>query len=179
MIFKNSEEKRNTAWRTVMTVSSVLIIIIAAFFVVKLFTDNPLEGVWVSEDEGIRMDVRGDDSVVVTQSNGGESFTLDGSVDKKNKTFTVQLSGGNDWYVVLLRGGLNLFRQLCDIQPPAITVSLHQRDVVEEVDVWLMTFDLRDHTHDVQPGIVTHRELALHQPRNVPQELPVLLHVYI
>ena len=82
MIFKNSEEKRNTAWRTVMTVSSVLIIIIAAFFVVKLFTDNPLEGVWVSEDEGIRMDVRGDDSVVVTQSNGGESFTLDGSVDK-------------------------------------------------------------------------------------------------
>ena len=36
MIFKNSEEKRNTAWRTVMTVSSVLIIIIAAFFVVKL-----------------------------------------------------------------------------------------------------------------------------------------------
>ena len=95
MIFKNSEEKRNTAWRTVMTVSSVLIIIIAAFFVVKLFTDNPLEGVWVSEDEGIRMDVRGDDSVVVTQSNGGESFTLDGSVDKKNKTFTVQLSGGS------------------------------------------------------------------------------------
>ena len=49
MIFKNSEEKRNTAWRTVMTVSSVLIVIIAAFFIVKLFTDNPLEGTWVSE----------------------------------------------------------------------------------------------------------------------------------
>lgn len=63
MIFKNSEEKRNTAWRTVMTVSSVLIVIIAAFFIVKLFTDNPLEGTWVSEDEGIRMEVRGDDTV--------------------------------------------------------------------------------------------------------------------
>lgn len=95
MIFKNSEEKRNTAWRTVMTVSSVLIVIIAVFFVVKLFTGNPLEGTWVSEDNGIRMEVRGDDSVVITRINGdedGDSYTLDVSVDKKNKTFTVQLN---------------------------------------------------------------------------------------
>ena len=94
MIFKNSEEKRNTAWRTVMTVSSVLIVIIAAFFIVKLFTDNPLEGTWVSEDEGIRMEVREDDSVVLTRINGEDrdSLTLDGSVDKDNKTFTVRLS---------------------------------------------------------------------------------------
>ena len=95
MIFKNSEEKRNTAWRTVMTVSSVLIVIIAVFFVVKLFTGNPLEGTWVSEDNGIRMEVRGDDCVVITRINGdedGDSYTLDVSVDKKNKTFTVQLN---------------------------------------------------------------------------------------
>ena len=95
MIFKNSEEKRNTAWRTVMTVSSVLIVIIAVFFVVKLFTGNPLEGTWVSEDNGIRMEVRGDDSVVITRINGdedGDSYTLDVSVDKENKTFTVQLN---------------------------------------------------------------------------------------
>ena len=95
MIFKNSEEKRNTAWRTVMTVSSVLIVIIAVFFVVKLFTGNPLEGTWVSEDNGIRMEVRGDDSVVITRINGdedGDSYTLDVSVVKENKTFTVQLN---------------------------------------------------------------------------------------
>lgn len=95
MIFKNSEEKRNTAWRTVMTVSSVLIVIIAVFFVVKLFTGNPLEGTWVSEDNGIRMEVRGGDCVVITRINGdedGDSYTLDVSVDKKNKTFTVQLN---------------------------------------------------------------------------------------
>lgn len=78
-----------------MTVSSVLIVIIAVFFVVKLFTGNPLEGTWVSEDNGIRMEVRGDDSVVITRINGdedGDSYTLDVSVDKKNKTFTVQLN---------------------------------------------------------------------------------------
>lgn len=97
MVFKNSEEKRNTAWRTVMTVSSVLIVIIAAFFIVKLFTGNPLEGTWVSEDEGIRMEVRGDGSIMLTRINGEseDSLTLDGSVDKENKTFTVQLRSGS------------------------------------------------------------------------------------
>ena len=40
------------------------------------------------------MEIRGDDSVVVTQINGGDSFTLDGTVDKENKTFTVQMDGG-------------------------------------------------------------------------------------
>ena len=78
-----------------MTVSSVLIVIIAVCFVVELFTGNPLEGTWVSEDNGIRMEVRGDDSVVITRINGdedGDSYTLDVSVDKENKTFTVQLN---------------------------------------------------------------------------------------
>lgn len=99
MIFKNSEEKRNTAWRTVMTVSSVLIVIIAVFFAVKLFTGNPLEGTWVSEDEGVRMEVRDDGSVVLTwldSEEDGASLTLDGTVDKKNKTFTVQLSSSSE-----------------------------------------------------------------------------------
>lgn len=93
MILKNSEEKRNTAWRTVMTVSSVLIVIIAAFFIVRLFTANPLKGIWVNEEEGIRMEVQEDDSVVISWSDSeedGRTITLDGTVDKKNKTFTIQ-----------------------------------------------------------------------------------------
>lgn len=36
MLLKDNEEKRNIAWRTVMTVTSVLIILIAIFFAVKL-----------------------------------------------------------------------------------------------------------------------------------------------
>lgn len=37
MLLKDNEEKRNIAWRTVMTVTSVLIILIVVFFAVKLF----------------------------------------------------------------------------------------------------------------------------------------------
>ena len=40
MIYENNEQKRSTLWRTVLTVSSVLIIIVAVFFIVKLFTGN-------------------------------------------------------------------------------------------------------------------------------------------
>ena len=48
MLLKDNEEKRNIAWRTVMTVTSVLIILIVVFFAVKLFTSNPLTGNWES-----------------------------------------------------------------------------------------------------------------------------------
>ena len=46
MLMKDSEEKRSTAWRTVLTVSSVLLVIVVVFFIVKLFTGNPLEGTY-------------------------------------------------------------------------------------------------------------------------------------
>ena len=66
MIYENNEEKRSTIWRTILTVSSVLIIIIAVFFIVKLFTGNPLEGIWVDEDSG---------NVLVISDNGELSLT--------------------------------------------------------------------------------------------------------
>ena len=54
MLLKDNEEKRNIAWRTVMTVTSVLIILIVVFFAVKLFTSNPLTGNWENTDDGIK-----------------------------------------------------------------------------------------------------------------------------
>ncbi|MFR7669247.1 MAG: hypothetical protein ACLU00_12450 [Mediterraneibacter faecis] len=37
MLLKDNEEKRNIAWRTVMTVTSVLIILIVVFFRCEAF----------------------------------------------------------------------------------------------------------------------------------------------
>ena len=50
MFAKNDEEKRNRLWKTAISVSTLVIILIAVFFVIKLFTSNPLEGTWVRED---------------------------------------------------------------------------------------------------------------------------------
>ena len=91
MFMENSEEKRNTAWRTVLTVSSVLIIIVAVFFVVKLFTDNPLEGTWVG-DEGDNTLTFTDERESVIVQNGTISVTTECSVDKSSKVLTVRVS---------------------------------------------------------------------------------------
>ena len=47
---KRDEEKRSRLWDVVMTVATALIVIVAVFFIVKLFTANPLEGTWKYPD---------------------------------------------------------------------------------------------------------------------------------
>lgn len=96
MIAKDNEEKRNQIWRTVMTVSTVLIIIIAAFFVIKLFTANPLEGRWSHEDSNLVMSIRGKDTAVLEWPGEFEdadvSVATKYNIDKATKTFTLYVS---------------------------------------------------------------------------------------
>ncbi|MCC2253783.1 hypothetical protein LKD70_04930 [Ruminococcus sp. CLA-AA-H200] len=112
MILENNEEKRSTLWRTVLTVSSVIIIIVAAFFIIKLFTSNPLEGTWVSEDSGAMIEIGDDGEMTMTgmDAEGTEQdVTAEYFVDTKNKIFTIQteaygqaegvLSGSYDYNV--------------------------------------------------------------------------------
>ena len=76
MIYENNEEKRSTIWRTILTVSSVLIIIIAAFFIIKLFTGNPLEGTWISEDSGAVLEIGDDGELTLKEAESGEVQNL-------------------------------------------------------------------------------------------------------
>lgn len=93
MIYENNEEKRSTLWRSVLTVSSVLIIIIVVFFLTKLFTGNPLEGKWVNESSGGMIEITEKDEIVI-RPEGSESYTVvRGYVDRKTKILTVGLSG--------------------------------------------------------------------------------------
>lgn len=93
MIYENNEEKRSTLWRTVLTVSSVLIIIVAIFFVVKLFTGNPLEGIWVSESTGGTIEITDKDELIIRPEDQQSSTVIRGLVDTKAKTLTVESDG--------------------------------------------------------------------------------------
>ena len=77
MILENNEEKRSTLWRTIVAISSILIVIVAVFFVTRLFVGNPLVGTWVSEDSG---------EVIKIESNGKVTLTDE---DTKTKVFTI------------------------------------------------------------------------------------------
>ena len=50
MIANNDEAKRSKIWTVVTAVTSVLIVIVAIFLLMKMFTGNPLEGSWADED---------------------------------------------------------------------------------------------------------------------------------
>ncbi|EGB92038.1 hypothetical protein HMPREF0240_02717 [Clostridium sp. D5] len=94
MIAKNNEEKRNQIWRAVMAVTTVLIIIIAAFFVIKLFTANPVEGKWSHEDSSLVITIRGNGAAVLEWpeefEGEGVSVEMKYSIDKDTKTFTLR-----------------------------------------------------------------------------------------
>ncbi len=99
MIYENNEEKRSIIWRAILAVSSVLIIIIAVFFIVKLFTGNPLEGTWIDEDSGNILIISGNGELSLTpaaSNDTDEAFTAECDVDTKTKVLTVRTE--NDGY---------------------------------------------------------------------------------
>lgn len=91
MIEKNDEQKRNVLWRLAISISSILIIAIAAFFFVKLFTDNPMEGKWSSEDSDLVLTVKNNGTAVVQwpdEFDGAEvTVNMTYSMEKDAKIF--------------------------------------------------------------------------------------------
>ena len=93
MFAKNDEEKRNRLWKTAISVSTLVIILIAVFFVIKLFTSNPLEGTWVREDSDLMLTISGEDQAVVQWPEEFESadvkVSVECSVDTDMKVITL------------------------------------------------------------------------------------------
>lgn len=95
MIAKNDERKRNILWRVTMSVSSVLVILIAAFFLIKMFTGNPMEGKWANEDSDLVMEVKGNGTAVIQwpeEFDGAEvAVRMQYSIDKESKIFSLHV----------------------------------------------------------------------------------------
>lgn len=89
MILENNEEKRSTLWRTIVAISSILIVIVAAFFVTRLFVGNPLVGTWVSEDSGEVIKIESNGKVTLTDEDKKSFETVQSEVDTKTKVFTI------------------------------------------------------------------------------------------
>lgn len=68
MIFGTDEKKRSKIWQLGMTVSTVVIILIVAFFIVQIFTSNPLEGEWSSEYSDMEIQIKSNGEAVVELS---------------------------------------------------------------------------------------------------------------
>ncbi len=95
MLSKEEELKRSRLWRIVITVSSVLVVVIASFFLVKMFRANPLEGTWRNEDSDMVVSIKGSNSLTVSIPEAlegeGIKMTLDYSIDKDEKTISIKM----------------------------------------------------------------------------------------
>lgn len=95
MFAKNDEEKRNRLWKTAISVSTLVIILVAVFFVIKLFTSNPLKGSWVREDSDLVLMIQDEDRAIVQWPEELESpdvtVSLDCSVDTDMKVITFRI----------------------------------------------------------------------------------------
>ena len=89
MILENNEEKRSTLWRTIVAISSILIDIVAVFFVTRLFVGNQLVGTWVSEDSGEVIKIESNGKVTLTDEDKKSFETVQSEVDTKTKVFTI------------------------------------------------------------------------------------------
>ena len=93
IIAKNDEAKRSKIWRIVTSVSSVLIIIIAIFLLTKLFTTNPLEGDWASDDGNLNMSIKSNGKMSVTISEVADvsdvTVNMNYTMDKEEKTIII------------------------------------------------------------------------------------------
>lgn len=65
IIQEHKEEQRSKAWRFVTTTATIVIILVVAFFITKLFRNNALEGVWTSEDDNVVMTIQSGERMTV------------------------------------------------------------------------------------------------------------------
>lgn len=64
MIVQN-EDKRSKIWQITIIVSTLVIICVAVFVIIKLFTTNPLVGTWYSDDGVMKLVINDKQAEVV------------------------------------------------------------------------------------------------------------------
>ncbi len=94
IIAKNDEAKRSRIWSIVTAVTSILIIVIAAYFITRLFMANPLEGTWEGEDSELTLIIKSNSSMTVNVPEVLEdenvNLKLNYAIDKEEKTITIK-----------------------------------------------------------------------------------------
>lgn len=86
-------KKRSFLFRIVIWTASVLIIAVAAYFLIRSFARNPIAGTWEYQDDNITMTIQSDDKVKLQFDNLQDvpelAVTMDCQVDKTEKTLVI------------------------------------------------------------------------------------------
>lgn len=90
----SNEAKRSKIWRIVTSVTSVIIVLFAAYLLVKLFMTNPVEGTWTSDDSNLTITFKGNHTMnaeIMDLADGtGIKVKMDYSIDKDEKILIIE-----------------------------------------------------------------------------------------
>ena len=95
MFTQEQEVKRSKEWKVVMAISSILIIVIAVFFLFRMFHSNPLEGTWVNEENDMTLKIKGGTTMVMevpgALDGNDMELQLKYTIDRSEKTITIEV----------------------------------------------------------------------------------------
>ena len=148
LIAKNDEKERSFLFRIVIWTASVLIIAVAAYFLIRSFARNPIAGTWEYQDDNITMTIQSDDKVKLQFDNLQDvpelAVTMDCQVDKTEKTLVIGGLQQSEIYRILeqydgqltqsaLDTALSMFTTSFDYSMERQTLTLTDREYGEQM----------------------------------------------
>ena len=89
---KKDEEKRTRYWKLILITSTLAIVLVAGFFLLRSVFGNPLEGTWVSEEAGYRIELDDENEMQIETTVKEAYVEVDAIyvIDKSVKTITIK-----------------------------------------------------------------------------------------
>ena len=92
LIAKNDEAKRSRIWSRGMVISSVIIVFVAVYLLIKVMNENPVVGEWMDDDGNYAVNILNNGKLYVTDYTEGEEteeLELLYKIDKENRMIAI------------------------------------------------------------------------------------------
>ena len=89
---RKDEEKRTRYWKLILITSTLAIVLVAGFFLLRSVFGNPLEGTWVSEKAGYQIEFDDENEMQIETTVKETYVEIDATyvIDKNAKTVTMR-----------------------------------------------------------------------------------------
>ena len=92
LIAKNDEVKRSRIWSRGIVISSVIIVFVAVYLLIKVMNENPVAGEWMDDDGNYAINILNNGKLYVTDYTEGEEteeLELLYKIDKENRMIAI------------------------------------------------------------------------------------------
>ena len=98
---EKNEQKRSMWWKVVLTASTLVILLVLGYILNGIFTGNPIEGEWLSEEKGYVIEIDDDSEMTVKGVFEGQEmeFDLRYILNKEDKLITIKADAEEYDYV--------------------------------------------------------------------------------